>query len=306
MYYVSRGTVPHKRHTQHRAPDGALYAEELFGVEGFTGRSSLLYHVTPPTRVEAIDAAGRVEIEEADDGVHRHRLVATGAIEPRGDARAFSLDFDRDDLFVEPEGDAEFAQVIAKRLDDLVVGELENSRALVDERDGNIERGEDRRVFQADDACADDDQIARKLGQAGDAVGIDHTRAVEGNRGIVRRAGAAGDQDRIGIYDRRALRAGNLELVRIDEPGGAVHLGDVIAEELLADDVRFALDDRLDARDEVVHGDVVAQMVAAAVEGALGETAEIEDRLAKRLAGNGAGVNRNTAQHAAALDHGPS
>ena len=86
MYYVSRGTVPHKRHTQHRAPDGALYAEELFGVEGFTGRSSLLYHVTPPTRVEAIDAAGRVEIEEADDGVHRHRLVATGAIEPRGDA----------------------------------------------------------------------------------------------------------------------------------------------------------------------------------------------------------------------------
>jgi homogentisate 1,2-dioxygenase len=39
MYYVQRGSVPQQRHTQHRAPDGSLYAEELFGVEGFTGRS---------------------------------------------------------------------------------------------------------------------------------------------------------------------------------------------------------------------------------------------------------------------------
>ena len=34
MFYVSRGNVPHKRHTQHRAPDGSLYAEELFGDGG--------------------------------------------------------------------------------------------------------------------------------------------------------------------------------------------------------------------------------------------------------------------------------
>ena len=46
MFYVARGSVPHKRHTQHRARDKSLYAEELFGVEGFTGRSSLLYHLT--------------------------------------------------------------------------------------------------------------------------------------------------------------------------------------------------------------------------------------------------------------------
>ena len=35
MFYVSHGDIPPKRHTQHRAPDGSLYAEELFGVEGF-------------------------------------------------------------------------------------------------------------------------------------------------------------------------------------------------------------------------------------------------------------------------------
>ena len=55
MFYAARGNIPHKRHTQHRAPDGSLYAEELFGVEGFTGRSSLLYHVTPPTRTHRIE-----------------------------------------------------------------------------------------------------------------------------------------------------------------------------------------------------------------------------------------------------------
>ena len=55
MFYASRGSIPHTRHTQHRAADGSLYAEELFGVEGFTGRSSLLYHLVPPTRTHRIE-----------------------------------------------------------------------------------------------------------------------------------------------------------------------------------------------------------------------------------------------------------
>ena len=37
MFYVQRGQVPHKRHTQFRRDDGTLYAEELFGVEGLRG-----------------------------------------------------------------------------------------------------------------------------------------------------------------------------------------------------------------------------------------------------------------------------
>ena len=86
MFYVSAGNVPHKRHTQHRAPDGELYAEELFGVEGFVGRSSLLYHLVPPTQTHRIEAATALAIEEADDGVHRHRLVKTGGLTARGDA----------------------------------------------------------------------------------------------------------------------------------------------------------------------------------------------------------------------------
>jgi homogentisate 1,2-dioxygenase len=84
MFYVSRGNIPPKRHTQHRAPDGSLYAEELFGMEGFTGRSSLLYHVVPPTQTHRIERVREVRIEPIDDGLHRHRLVKTGAMPPAG------------------------------------------------------------------------------------------------------------------------------------------------------------------------------------------------------------------------------
>src|SRR6185369_8009715 len=85
MYYVRHGSIPQQRHTQHRAADGSLYAEELFGVEGFTGRSSLLYHLTPPTRTHRIEPVRRIRLEAADDDLNRHRLTKTGAIEPTGD-----------------------------------------------------------------------------------------------------------------------------------------------------------------------------------------------------------------------------
>ncbi|MBP2321695.1 homogentisate 1,2-dioxygenase [Kibdelosporangium banguiense] len=59
-YYRSVGEIPRKRHTQFRAPDGSLYAEELMGVEGFSSDSALLYHRHLPTAI--VDA---VQIEDA-------------------------------------------------------------------------------------------------------------------------------------------------------------------------------------------------------------------------------------------------
>jgi len=50
-YYRSSGNVPPKRHTQHRAPDGSLYREELMGEEGFSSDSSLLYHRQVPSAI---------------------------------------------------------------------------------------------------------------------------------------------------------------------------------------------------------------------------------------------------------------
>ena len=50
-FYRSVGDVPPKRHTQHRQPDGSLYAEELMGEEGFSSDSSLLYHAGVPSAI---------------------------------------------------------------------------------------------------------------------------------------------------------------------------------------------------------------------------------------------------------------
>jgi homogentisate 1,2-dioxygenase len=50
-FYRAVGQIPHKRHTQFRSPDGALYPEELMGVEGFSAESALLYHVNSPTAI---------------------------------------------------------------------------------------------------------------------------------------------------------------------------------------------------------------------------------------------------------------
>ena len=48
-HYRSVGSVPRKRHTQHRRPDGGLWSEELMGEEGFSSDSSLLYHQHLPS-----------------------------------------------------------------------------------------------------------------------------------------------------------------------------------------------------------------------------------------------------------------
>ncbi len=50
-FYRQLGDVPPKRHTQHRRPDGGLYAEELMGEEGFSSDSSLLYHRGIPSAI---------------------------------------------------------------------------------------------------------------------------------------------------------------------------------------------------------------------------------------------------------------
>jgi homogentisate 1,2-dioxygenase len=63
-FYRSLGSVPRHRHTQHRSPEGVLYAEELVGIEGFSHDSALLYHRHLPTAIVAA-----VAVDEADPGL---------------------------------------------------------------------------------------------------------------------------------------------------------------------------------------------------------------------------------------------
>lgn len=50
-FYRTAGSIPPKRHTQHRDPSGNLYYEQLIGEEGFSSDSSLLYHINIPSAI---------------------------------------------------------------------------------------------------------------------------------------------------------------------------------------------------------------------------------------------------------------
>jgi len=53
-FYQELGEIPQKRHTVFKQPNGGLYYEQLFGTEGFSGMSSLLYHVHRPTMIRSV------------------------------------------------------------------------------------------------------------------------------------------------------------------------------------------------------------------------------------------------------------
>jgi homogentisate 1,2-dioxygenase len=53
-YYRNVGNVPHKRHVQHRTPEGGLYYEELMGEEGFSSDSTLMYHTYIPAAIKDV------------------------------------------------------------------------------------------------------------------------------------------------------------------------------------------------------------------------------------------------------------
>lgn len=84
-YYHSLGSLPHKRHTQFRKPDGRLYAEELFSTEGFSNDYSLMYHCHPPTAIIGTDDPYDVSPVIAEEKMLKHRSFEAFKISPSGD-----------------------------------------------------------------------------------------------------------------------------------------------------------------------------------------------------------------------------
>src|SRR6185312_12946800 len=84
-HYHKAGTIPHKRHTQFRKPDGTLYAEQLFSTEGFSSDASLLYHTHPPTQIIQIDTPYSVMPEITEEKMLQHRSFRGFAISREND-----------------------------------------------------------------------------------------------------------------------------------------------------------------------------------------------------------------------------
>ena len=99
--YRQVGTIPHKRHTVFRRPDGQLYHEELFGTEGFGGISSLVYHLYPPTLVKEFGEPYSVRPEIAVEENLRARSFTGFDLKPEDDyVKSRTVLFVNDDLHI--------------------------------------------------------------------------------------------------------------------------------------------------------------------------------------------------------------
>jgi homogentisate 1,2-dioxygenase len=84
-YYHSLGSIPHKRHTQFRKPDGSLYSEQLFSTEGFSNDYSTLYHLHPPTKILQVGEPISVAPQVAEEKMLKHRSLEGFKVSPTGD-----------------------------------------------------------------------------------------------------------------------------------------------------------------------------------------------------------------------------
>lgn len=89
MHYLSRGSVPKKRHTAHRTSPGfkneGIFYEEVITTQGFSRAYSIAYHLRPPTRVRHVEPAGTVAGEVAEQSVLRHHHLKPVTTPPTGD-----------------------------------------------------------------------------------------------------------------------------------------------------------------------------------------------------------------------------
>lgn len=83
--YHRLGSIPPKRHTQFRKPDGSLYAEELVSTHGFSSVYSLIYHCYPPTMIKEVGEAYSVAPEIAFQKAMKHESFEGFHIKPAND-----------------------------------------------------------------------------------------------------------------------------------------------------------------------------------------------------------------------------
>jgi homogentisate 1,2-dioxygenase len=84
-HYISRGSIPQKRHTQFRSEEGKLYSEQLFSTEGFSSNYSLLYHIHPPTKIIKTEEPIDINPKIATENILKHRSFQGFNIAPEAD-----------------------------------------------------------------------------------------------------------------------------------------------------------------------------------------------------------------------------
>lgn len=87
--YQQLGSIPKKRHTEHRVTPGfkgeGIYYEEVITTEGFHRAYSTVYHLKPPTRVKSVEMLGRRDLSFDDSIALRHHHFKSSTLPAVGD-----------------------------------------------------------------------------------------------------------------------------------------------------------------------------------------------------------------------------
>src|SRR5437870_6953607 len=87
--YRQLGSIPHKRHIEHRREGGfrgeGIYYGEVVTTAGFGRAYSIVYHRRPPTRVRKLEAAGTWALDIVAERRLRHHRFKTGPMKGGGD-----------------------------------------------------------------------------------------------------------------------------------------------------------------------------------------------------------------------------
>lgn len=83
--YYKLGNIPSKRHVVFKSSSGKLYYEQLFGTEGFSGMSSLLYHIHRPTQIKEIVRSYSIAPKIAVANNIKPLLLSTFQVPPKPD-----------------------------------------------------------------------------------------------------------------------------------------------------------------------------------------------------------------------------
>ncbi len=149
------------------------------------------------------------------------------------------------------EGDVALSELVHELVDDFAIEELERPLATLDQGDLHADRREHRRVLDADHAGSDDRQSPGQRLEIYELVGIEHDHAVSLDPWRRRRPRPDRDDHVLCRHLFHARLAADGERVRIEKRRFAMDEGDVVAAELLLDDLDLAAYHGFDSGEEL-------------------------------------------------------
>ena len=206
--------------------------------------------------------------------------------------------------FVEQEAHAKVREAVAETAGDFRVKKRQQAVAAIDKRDVDSKSDENRCVFAADHAAADNREAFWDAVHLKKCVRIEGMDVVKGNFGRAVGLRAGGDENDFAAEVSCAACSGDCDGVRVLERRLAANKFDVVQLEIFEDALAFHFDDFALVVHKILNGKVFLERVVDAIKAALLEPRKIEGRFAERLTGDGAGVDAAATHVLGALDDG--